>query len=336
HHLQKGNYRLQTFSAIFPGFEKDESGYIQTVVNKFNLQNFQTVPTVEGLINDFQMLCYHQEEPFGSSSIYAQFKVFELARQNHVKVLLDGQGADETQAGYNNYIHWYLQQLLSRNKFSAVQKEKNKFQKKKIPFRWGARNYLAAFLPSHASIHLERNEYNKAVRQPDINPDLIISLRGREWEGIHKPIITKLNDILYFNTYKMGLEELLRFADRNSMAHGTEIRLPFLSHELVEFIFSLPAHFKIHDGWTKWLLRNSMNKRLPNETVWRHDKVGYEPPQRQWMQNKTLQDYIHESKRKLVNQRILRTEVLNKKILPLNAHQKDNFDWRYLCAAQII
>jgi asparagine synthase (glutamine-hydrolysing) len=134
----------------------------------------------------------------------------------------------------------------------------------------------------------------------------------------------------------MGLAELLRFADRNSMAHSTEIRLPFLNHELVEFIFSLPANYKIHDGWTKWLLRNSMNKRLPNETVWRNDKVGYEPPQFQWMKNETLQDYIHESKKKLVNQHILKTTVLDKKVLPLNAHDKDNFDWRYLCAAQII
>lgn len=141
--------------------------------------------------------------------------------------MLDGQGADETLAGYNNYIHWYLQQLLSRNKFSELSKEKDKFKKKKIPFKWSAKNYLAAFLPSHAAVHLERNEYKRAVSQTDINPDFIISLRGREWEGIHKPVITKLNDILYFNTYTMGLAELLRFADRNSMAHGTEVRLPF-------------------------------------------------------------------------------------------------------------
>ncbi|MEJ7589390.1 MAG: asparagine synthase C-terminal domain-containing protein [Ferruginibacter sp.] len=336
HQLQKNSKRLQTFSAVFPGFKKDESTHIQLVVKKFNLQNFHTTPTALGLIKDFQALCYHQEEPFGSSSIYAQYKVFELAKQQNVKVLLDGQGADETQAGYNHYIHWYLQQLLSRNKFAAVLKEKNIFRKKKIPFQWGLKNYLATFFPSHASIHLERNEYMKAIRQTDIHPDFIISLRGREWEGIHKPTVTKLNDILYFNTYTMGLAELLRFADRNSMAHGTEVRLPYLNHELVEFLFSLPAHFKIHEGWTKWLLRHSMNTRLPEQTVWRADRIGYEPPQQQWMLNKTLQDYIQESKRKLVNKHILKTSVLNKKVLPLNAHDKDNFDWRYLCAAQII
>lgn len=336
HQLQRNNNRLQTFSAVFPGFEKDESTRIQTIVKKFNLKNFQVAPNAAGLIKDFEMLCYHQEEPFGSSSVYAQFKVFELAKQQQVKVLLDGQGADETMAGYHNYIHWYLQQLLGRNKFAAALKEKRIFQKKNTPFTWGIKNYLAAFLPTQASIQLERNEYAKVVRQPDINPDYIYSLRGREWEGIHKPIITKLNDVLYFSTCKMGLEELLRFADRNSMAHGREVRLPFLNHELVEFIFSLPAHFKIHEGWTKWLLRNAMNKKLPFDIVWRNDKIGFEPPQHQWMQNKTLQEYVYESKKKLVNNRILKKEVLDKKVLPLNAHEKDNFDWRYLCAAQII
>jgi len=253
-----------------------------------------------------------------------------------VKVLMDGQGADETLAGYHKYIHWYLQQLVNRRKFRTATREKNIFRKKNIPFKWGTQNYLAAYFPAHTSIQLEKNEYYKTVNQPDINPDFILSLRGREWEGIHKPIITKLNDILYFNTQKMGLEELLRFADRNSMAHGCEVRLPFLNHELVEFLFCLPADFKIHDGWTKWLLRKAMNKKLPAEIVWRSDKVGYEPPQSQWMQQKTVQDYIHEAKKKLVNNRILKHTSLNKKVIPLHAHDADNFDWRYLSAAQII
>ena len=112
----------------------------------------------------------------------------------------------------------------------------------------------------------------------------------------------------------MGLEELLRFADRNSMAHGREVRLPFLNHELVEFIFSLPSQLKMHDGWTKFLLRKAMDKKLPDEIVWRKDKVGFEPPQKQWMQDTTLQEYIHEAKRKLVNAGILTKKHWIKKL----------------------
>ena len=334
--IQTTNYRLPTFSAVFPGFEKDESKYIQLVADKFGVENFQVQPSAEGLIKDFEKLCYHQEEPFQSSGIYAQYKVFELARSQQVKVLLDGQGADEILAGYPRYIHWYLQEVLSRHKLGATQMEIKALQKNDQPFRWNFKNLLAAFLPAHAAIQLEKNEYHQTTRNPDIDRDFLRSQAGREWEGIHKPIVTKLNDILYFNTAEMGLEELLRFADRNSMAHGTELRLPFLDHELVAFIFSLPAQFKIHEGWTKWLLRQAMSENLPHEIVWRTDKVGYEPPQQTWMQNVVVQDYIHEARKKLVNAKILSKKVLDKKIEPRAAYAENNFDWRYLCAAQII
>ena len=176
----------------------------------------------------------------------------------------------------------------------------------------------------------------KIVRHPYINPEFIKSLAGHEWEGIHKPIVTKLNDILHFNTTEIGLEELLRFSDRNSMAHGREVRLPFLNHELVEFIFSLPSRYKIHDGWTKWLLRQAMNKKIPDEIVWKAEKTGFEPPQQIWMQNQGLQDYIQEARRKLVNAKILSPKILEKKIEPKAAYAENNFEWNYLCAAQII
>ncbi len=334
--LKNNPDEIKTFSALFPGFEKDESLYINLLANKYGFPNFKTQPSADYLINDFEKLCYHQEEPFQSSSIYAQFKVFELAKQQQVKVLLDGQGADEILAGYPKYIHWYLQEVLSRHKLGAAQKEIKALQNNHTPFKWNLKNYFAAFLPMHAAMQLEKNEYNRIISQPDINPEFLKLQRGREWEGIHKPVVTKLNDILYFNTVEMGLEELLRYADRNSMAHGTEVRLPFLDHKLVEFIFSLPSNLKIHDGWTKWLLRTAMNKKLPDEIVWRKDKIGYEPPQKLWMENKILQDYIHEAKKKLVDAKILKSNVLGKTIVPKQAHAENNYDWRYLCAAQFL
>jgi asparagine synthase (glutamine-hydrolysing) len=329
-------HEIKTFSAVFPGFEKDESYYINILTGKFDLQNFKVQPTADNLINDFEKLCYHQEEPFQSSSIYAQYKVFELAKHHDIKVLLDGQGADEILAGYHKYIPWFLQEVLSRHKLGAAQKEKKALQNNHLAFNWNLKNYFAAFLPLHAAMQLEKNEYHKIIHQPDINPEFLKLQRGREWEGIHKPVVTKLNDILHFNTIEFGVEELLRYADRNSMAHGREVRLPFLDHKLVEFIFSLPSNLKIHDGCTKWLLRKAMDKKLPDEIVWRKDKVGYEPPQQQWMENKTLQDYFYEAKKKLVASHILRKNVLDKKIDPKPAHADNNFDWRYLCAAQLI
>ena len=326
----------QTFSAVFPGFENDESKYIQSVSTGLNMINHHTEPTALELINDFEKLCYHQEEPFSSSGIFAQYKVFELAKKHDVKVLLDGQGADEILAGYPKYIHWFLQEVLSRHKLGATQIERKAFRKNNQPFRWNIKNIVAAFMPSHAAMHLEKLEYRKTISHPDISEDFLKLSKHQEWVGIHKPIVTKLNDIIHFNITEMGLEELLRFADRNSMAHGLEVRLPFLNHELVEFVFSLPSQLKMHEGWTKFLLRQTMDKKLPDEIVWRKEKVGFEPPQKNWMEETAVQDYMHEAKKKLANAGILTKAAVDKKIEPLAAHADKNYNWRYLCAAQII
>ena len=71
---------IKCFTAIFPGFEKDESIFSKQVADKFNLKQFTTHVSDNDFINDFEKFIYHQEEPLGSASIYAQYKVFKLAK----------------------------------------------------------------------------------------------------------------------------------------------------------------------------------------------------------------------------------------------------------------
>lgn len=333
---KKTSETFKTYSAIFPGFEKSEEAYIKLITDKYSLKNYTVTPTAEGLITDFEKICFYQEEPFPSSSMYAQYKVMELASANGTKVLLDGQGADETLAGYHKYLHWYLQELVSRNKFAEYTAAKKLFQENKMTLQWSFKNFLAAYLPAQAAIKLERREYGYLTGNNDLSKSLVKELRGREWDGIHKPVVTKLNDILYFNTIEFGLEELLRYADRSSMAHGVEIRLPFLNAQLVQFAFHCPTAYKINNGYTKWILRKAMDNLLPPELLWRTDKVGYEPPQKQWFENPAMVDYVHEAKKKLVSADLLKQEVLTKKYKPRHALEKNNFEWRYLCAAQML
>lgn len=328
--LQTLNYKLQTFTAVFPGFEKDESAFAKQVADQFDLQQFTCSITADEMINDWEKLCYHQEEPFGSASIYAQYKVFELAKHHNVKVLLDGQGADETLAGYHKYYKWYWQELF-RNRRLFSSKELKAAKELGVDEKFGFKNIIAAYFPAFATITLENQYLLKAIRHEDLTKDFV-KLQSKEAYYTIPDRFT-LNGALYFNTCIHGLGELLRYADRNSMAHGREIRLPFLSHELVEFIFSLPSNFKIRDGWTKWLLRTSMNEKLPDEIIWRKNKVGFEPPQQQWMQHNKVQEMIMDAKNKLVNEKILKPEVLNKTITPKASHEKDNYDWRYLSAS---
>ncbi|HLX90484.1 MAG TPA: asparagine synthase (glutamine-hydrolyzing), partial [Puia sp.] len=243
---------IPAFSAVFPGFEFDESNYIRHAAEAFHLEACSVKPTSDELVIDFGKLCFHQEIPFISSSVFAQYKVFETASQRGVKVLLDGQGADETLAGYTKYVHWYLQELIS-SRSKKFMSEKKALARNQLVFRWSAMNVFAAWFPAQATYQLEKREKRKLAHFSDIKAEFRNEYLDRQ--SIFKPIVFKLNDILYFNTCQSGLEELLRYADRNSMTHGREVRLPFLSHELVQFVFSLPSSFKIRQGYTKWLLR---------------------------------------------------------------------------------
>ena len=322
--------QFTAFSSIFPGFEKDESAFAKLVVDKFHLQHYTTIPDETSLQNDLEKLFYYQEEPFSSASIYAQYKVYELAKQHGIKVLLDGQGADETLAGYHKYYKWYWQELFRKRKLSSSY-ELQAAKEVGIIEKFGWKNRVAALFPEFATIFLERQYLLNALRHEDLTKDFT-RLQSKEAYYITPEIFT-LNGVLYFNTCMHGLEELLRYADRNSMAHGREVRLPFLNHELVEFIFSLPANFKIRNGWTKWLLRETMKDKLPGEIVWRKDKTGFEPPQQQWMQNENVQNLITEAKQKLAGERILKPETINKKIEPMTAYETANYDWRYLISS---
>lgn len=334
--LRNATYQYKTFSAVFPGYDNDESKFIEQVADRFNVANFTTTPSAVQLIDDFEKMAWFQEEPFPSAAVYPQYKVYELAKQHKIKVLLDGQGADEILAGYHKYVHWYIQEMVSRYKFSGSKTEIQKLHKNNVHFQWNVKNIMAAFLPSHASIALEKKEYLRIIHHGEVSKSLLSCLKGREWEGIHKPVVTKLNDILYFSTMQHGLQEMLRYTDRNSMAHGCEVRMPFLNGELVQFIFSLPSNFKISNGHTKSILRKLFDDKLPQNIVWRTHKVGYEPPHKQWMENPVMKEYIYEAKSKLIKADILKPQVLHKKTKSPLAYDADYFDWRYICAAHII
>jgi asparagine synthase (glutamine-hydrolysing) len=327
------NNKLQTFSAIFPGFEKNEEKYIDGVANSFSLQSFKTKINDNEIAGLFEKVVKQQDEPFDSASALPQYKVFELAKQNNVKVLLDGQGADETLAGYHKYYKWYWQELFIKRKL-ITSGELKKAKELGVNEKFGIKNIIASLFPDFASTILEKQYLLHALRQEDLTKDFV-HLQSKE-AYYTTPVIFSLNGVLYFNTCMHGLEELLRYADRNSMAHGREVRLPFLNHELVEFLFSLPSHFKIRHGWTKWLLRKSMEKSLPASITWRQDKIGLEPPQFSWMQLASVQEMINEAKKKLVNEKILKPEVMKKKIEPTAAYEKNNYDWKYLVSAQFL
>ena len=325
------NQSFDCYTAAFPGFEKDESERAVQVAQKNNLTHHLIRPDAGQLADDWQKMVQAQEEPVGSASVFAQYKIYEAAAQQGTTVLLDGQGADEILGGYNKYYKWYWQELFLKRKL---------LRSKEIPMAralgvqepFGVRNVLAALFPELASVLLERQYLLHALSQEDLHPEFV-KLQSRD-AYYTAPEIRSLHDLLYFNTRVHGLEELLRYADRNSMAHGREVRLPFLDHKLVEFIFSLPTSFKIQEGWTKWLLRKFLQPKLPDTIVWNKEKIGFEPPQRLWMQDARMQELLIEAKRVLAKEKILKEKTIQN-LEAGSAYEADSYNWRYLSAAHL-
>lgn len=298
------NISLNTFTATFKNFEKDESKYIGIFSKKYpNINSFFVEPTFDGFFNDIDKLFFHHDEPIGSTSIYAQYKVMELAKQNNITVLLDGQGADEYLGGYNKYWVVLLNQLYA-SKSSDYQKEKDHVAKL-INYSHQPNRNLSLML-RHPTLHKFLSKTKNTIipsKEKSLPGILHADIQQRISNQILKDdtLFQNLNDVLKQSVLFSGLQELLRFADRNSMAHSREVRLPFLSHELVEFLFTLPSHFKMHDGWSKYILRQSQTNRLPEEICWRKEKIGYVTPQDRWFESKRAIDFFESTKQTLLN-----------------------------------
>ena len=334
--LKTGTGQQQdTFSAVFPGFKKDERKYIDHVIAATNVNPHFVQPADEGLISSINKLNWHQEEPYGSASIYVQYCVMQLAKENNVTVLLDGQGADEVLAGYHAYYPVYFKELKKNN--PKLYKQELKAYADKYANSEINKNHNSSFTnrikyAAGNTLPSVRKWYHQ-ITDPSagmLNPDFINAYKVN-YEPQHQ--FSSLNERLYYSSFKQGLQELLRYADRNSMAHSREVRLPFLYHELVQFLFSLPAHMKINDGWTKWIMRYAFETELPAEICWRKDKIGYEPPQKSWMENESIKNKIAEAKQKL-NERDILSKQSDSKIIK-SAKSIENNNWRLWMAGQL-
>lgn len=331
----KGKNQVQkTFSARFPGYNRDEGCYMQKVIDRCHVDAFFTFPNENKIVEDIEKLFHHQEEPFGSASIYAQYEVMKLARENGVTVLLDGQGADEILAGYHAYFNTFFKEVKSTNP-ELHRHERNGYLEL---HKTNAVNGIAeaglksSFMKSRMYSQL-KTAYQSVNQQlsPFWHKDFLQS--GATGNLLVNADFNSLNQHLEWNTTSYGLEQLLRYADRNSMAHSLEVRLPYLSHELVEFVFSLDASFKIKQGWTKWLMRKAYDGFLPPEICWRKDKIGYEPPHQKWLSQPNVKERIQESKKHLVEERVLHPNVLKSRHTQA---ENANESWTYWMAGMLL
>lgn len=329
-----------TFSARFKNFHKDEGYFIQKVREKTRITSHEVYSEMEELEGVFDKICFHQEEPFGSASILVQYQVYELAKKNGVTVLLDGQGADEILAGYHPYFTTFFNEIRKRSgsqfkkEFSSyAQLHEGNTINAKIP-KPGLKQAIAANFPGLVN-KVARKFLNLKMQNTALMADDFFSEYKPQSHNDFAFDLGHLNSHLFFSTFEVGLPTLLRYADRNSMAHSREVRLPFLSHELVEFVFSLPAELKIKEGWTKYLMRVAFEDLLPQEITWRKDKIGFEPPQKSWMDNPKTQEKIRSAREILSKEGILKKGAENSPIQSQVAHSKGDGSWNHLMVGNL-
>lgn len=260
------NGRLHSFSALYPGRSIDESEYIHEVERATDSVPHYAYPELDQFWDEIMEWMWFQEEPTISSAPYAYYSVYRMASE-HVKVMLSGNGGDELLAGYLPYVRAYVT--------SAVDQ----------------RHWLSAGRELIRGFDLYKGYLGETLRTKIPGASDSLSMRpllagGSDLRGLGYTPDRNLNQRLAQDVLAYSTPNLLRYEDKNAMAFSIESRVPFLDHELVEFIFKLPIDQKIKGGWNRAVYRNAMKGRIPEKIRLRRSKIGFTNPEGDWMRGR--------------------------------------------------
>ncbi|MBF0099889.1 MAG: asparagine synthase (glutamine-hydrolyzing) [Desulfobacterales bacterium] len=278
------NSGFQTFTASFPNQIEDETRYVNTLNQRFPFQSHLIFPTSQNAYENLYHFTYTNDEPVPSPSFYAQYEVMKYAHDQHITVLLDGQGGDENFAGYHYFNGFFWFELFKTKQFVRFVKEIHAAILKKTH---SSAYQTFGFLLAPA--HLKKKLLKLSV--PYMAADFFDEYIEKSMIWQHFFCIDSLNQsILRHFQYK--LEHLLRIEDRNSMAFSLEARLPYLDYRLIEYLLSVPGELKIMYGQPKYLQKASLGQFTVQEILQRKDKQGFEVPCAQWMKGETWQSFF--------------------------------------------
>jgi asparagine synthase (glutamine-hydrolysing) len=279
---------IDTFSFIADDDRVSEEGWVDLINAHVGARPHKVRARVEDLLGDLDTMIEAQGEPFGSTSIYAQFRVFQAARENGVTVTLDGQGADELLAGYSGYPGYRLLSLLDRGDVLGAHRFASAWA------RWPGRSYrLAAMelgriaLPDGA-YRAARKRLGRDFQAPWLNLPML-EREGVAFAEARPPRSSaaagrRVIEQLCKSLQERGLPALLRHADRSSMRFSVESRVPFLTIPLAELLLGLPEPYLIGpDGETKRVFRAAMRGIVPDAVLDRRDKIGFATPEERWL-----------------------------------------------------
>jgi len=276
---------LRTFTAVSENAVLDERRFAEAVNDLAGTIGTYTLPTSEKLWADLDRIMWHQDEPFGSTSIFAQWCVFEAIRGEGIKVALDGQGADEQLGGYNSFITTKILEDFQRRRYRTAFKSARSFMmNQRISVR--DLGYAAGYryLPEGVKSRLgQRAGIASQNAELWIKKDFVNLTKYCDPFNASDSESRTVRQLSWDMVDRINLPLLLRFEDRNSMAFGVEARVPFVDHELMEFALTLPEDFLIRGELTKSILRDAANSRLPEAVKNRRDKIGFQTNEWQWL-----------------------------------------------------
>jgi asparagine synthase (glutamine-hydrolysing) len=275
---------LHAFSFVAEDEAVSEERYVDQVGEACGVRVHKVRISPEELARDLDSLVRVQGEPFGSTSIYAQHRVFRRAREEGTKVMLDGQGADELLAGYVSYGAARVASLLASGR--PLEALSFLLRLSRLPGREGTWKRVLGRLLSPALQPLARRLGGEALLPPWLNaswfaergvaPSPPSRLLGPRKDHLRQELLETLTET--------SLHMLLRYEDRNSMAHSIESRVPFLTPALARFVLGLPEGYILApDGTSKAVFREAMRGLVPEGVPGRKDKIGFATPELRWL-----------------------------------------------------
>lgn len=281
----QGKEQLESFSAVFDGnFSRDEKRFIDVFEDKDLYKNF-IYPDSEALLHELNEFLSCHAEPVPSTSPFAQFKLMEAASEK-VTVMLNGQGADEQLGGYHYFYGFYFKDLLKKSRWGKLIREIYFYLKIHRSF-FAIKTFFFFLLPPQWRTSYKTSEFGQ------YNPGFLSTYRS---EGLIADYLYGSDSLKasFINHFEYKLEHLLKWEDRNSMHFSVEAREPFLDYRLVEETLASDSNMIIHNGETKFILREALKGIIPEKIRKRQDKIGYLTPEDEWFRTGRWQEFIWE------------------------------------------
>jgi len=285
---------IRTFSVAFAERDANELEFARLIATAYRTEHREVLISPAQFFAELPRLVWHEDEPIAHPSSVALYFVSQLAAR-HVKVVLTGEGSDETLAGYNRYrVTEYNARLgaLYQRYLPGYARRGLSRMLAALPVTSRLRQRAArTFLMRRADLD-ELYFDNFAVFGREAQQDLLLPELRAELSAVDpyaayhaalarvsgKPLVSRL---LYADV-KTYLQELLMKQDQMSMAASIESRVPFLDHPLTEWVAQLPPTMKLRGTTTKWILRQAMQDKLPQRILERR-KMGFPVPLAAWL-----------------------------------------------------